>query len=181
MELIKRIKHQLHDRMIEKRLSNKIQRKSIDFEMVKEVGIIFNGTELKDRQEVEAFKEKWQKLGKSIYLLCVFDSKEPQPNLTVDHFTKAQVNWLGKIQSEKVDSFIQEEFDLMISCSQEQVLNDIAAMSKSKLRVGPITEKDYCYDLMISRDQNKGAKQYLEQIERFLTKLKQGKHAKKTI
>ncbi len=181
MELIKKIKHQLHDRMIEKRMSKAVQRSSIDFENVKNVGIIFNGTELSDRQQVEAFKIKWEKLGKSIRLLCFYDSKEAQPNLAVDHFTKLEINWLGKLQSEKAEAFINRQFDLLIGCSDEQVLNDIAAMSKSKLRVGPITEKEYCYDMMISRDQNKNTKYYLEQVEQFLNKLKQGKHASKNV
>jgi len=181
MELIKKIKHQLHDRMIEKRMSTSIQRSSIDFDRVKNVGIIFNGTELKDREQIEAFKNNWEKKGKSVRLLCYLDSKEQEPNLTIDQFTKSSLNWLGKIQSEKVDSFINQTFDLLISGGNEQVLNDIAAMSKSKLRVGPIIEKEYCYDLMISKDPKKSTAKYLEQVEQFLNKLKQGKHANKNV
>ncbi len=181
MELIKKIKHRLHDRMIEKRISNSTIRSSIDFQKIQAVGILFNGTSLENRDQLASFKALWEKSGKSVRLLCYLDTKEPQPNMTIDHFTKLEVNWLGKIQSEKVESFIQQSFDLMISCSDEQVLNDIAAMSKSKLRVGPITEKEYCYDLMISKDSTTSPKKYLEQIEQFLTKLKQGKDANKTV
>ncbi len=172
MELIKRIRHQLHDRMIERKLNDRIQRHSIAFEDAVSIGVLFNGTGLAERDQVKKFIKHLEKQGKTVATLCFIDTKEELPNFSWPYFTKKDLNWLGKNNSEAVQKFIDNSFDVLISCGDEQVLNDVSAQSKSKLRIGPIIEKEYCYDLMIAQTKQNSTFDYLKEVERFLNKLK---------
>jgi len=181
MKFIQKIRYQLHDRMIEKKLNPQLLRHSIDYEKVSWVGILFNGTTLESRDQVQAFAKQLKAKGKKVDLFCFIDSKEEQPDFGLAHFTKKDLNWLGKNQAIQAQEFCEKQFDLLIGCEDELPLNDLAAQSKSKLRVGPITEKEYCYDLMVARKPTVTLATYLNQIEQLLNKLKQGKNAKKSI
>ena len=181
MKFIQKIRYQLHDRMIEKRLNAKIRRQSIDYEKVATIGLLFNGSTLENRDQVLAFAKQLKGKGKKVELYCFIDSKEPQPDFGIAHFTRKDLNWVGKNQALSAAEFCEKQFDLLIGCSDEMVLNDLAAQSKSKLRVGPITEKDYCYDLMIARKPSVTLSNYLKSIEKLLNKLKQNANAKTSI
>jgi len=171
MEFIKKIQHKLHDRMIRRQMAeSKIVRNSVAFAEAAYIGILFNATELKDRQATLSYSEKLKQQGKKVKLLAYLNEKENQPNFTFDHFCNQDMNWFGKINAAVVDEFVPAKFDFLFCLNEDQPLVDIAARSAASLRVGPATEETFPFDLMIEKGKLNQEK-FIEQIEFFIKKI----------
>lgn len=171
MEFIKKIQHRLHDRMIKKQVAeSKATRNSVAFAEAIHFAILFNATELNERQTVLKYAETLRKQKKQVKLLGFLNEKEKQENFTFDHFCNQELSWIGKNKSELVEAFIQGSFDLLFCMHEDQPLVDIAARSKASLRVGPAIADHDPFDLMIEKE-NLSLSKFIEQMEFFAKKI----------
>ncbi len=138
----------------------------------KTVGILFDATELLRRDIVLEYAEKLRKQNKRIKLLGFFDDATDSENYPFDFYNRKQVDWAFRPKGEQVQSFIKQDFDLLMNIDSQSLIHTeyIAALSNAKLRVGPCTEHTYCYDLMIDLSPRAGLKQFIEQAETLLGK-----------
>lgn len=171
MEFIKKIQDKLHDRMIKRQIAeSKNIRSSIAFANARQIGILFNATELAARKTVLSYIEKLKKQDKQVKLLGYLNEKEVQPDFTFAHFCNQDLNWFGKNKSSAVEDFVQAKMDLLFCLHDDQALVDIAARSNASLRVGPATEEIYPFEIMIEKGTMKLDK-FIEQIEFFVSKV----------
>ena len=175
MNIISKLKTQTHNYFLQKELNQAgISRKSIDFDSAKKIGILFNATELSDRETVLRFAKKLKNQGKKVKLLGFLNSQPKNENFVFENFNKSDLDWAMRPKNERVDEFTKQPFDILINLSNEShpSLDYIAAFSHAKFRVGPFTEKIFCYELMIEATGNKDLKAFLDQVSFFLLKTK---------
>ncbi len=179
MNILGKIRRQTHDYFLEKELTeHSVQHQSVNFESAKKIGILFEATSLDDRKVVLNFTKKLKEQGKKVKLLAFLKAQPKNENFVFEHFNKKDLDWKWRPKNDKVDYFIKQSFDILInlSTSKHPALDYIAAFSHAKFRVGPFTEKTYCYELMLENGEKKDLKSFLEQITFFLTKMKTTTH-----
>ena len=159
-----------------------LKRRAVTYESAQTVGILFDATELSQRDAVLQFSKKLKEKNKRVKLLGFFNNKQDVNNYSFKAFNKNEVDWLMRPKSEAVEYFNRNTFDLLIGIYQGDnlPLEYIAALSKAHLRVGPYTDNTYCYDLMI--DTNKrDLEDFIKQLEFYLSRMNSSKHEAATI
>lgn len=138
------------------------------------IGILFDGTEPAEREMVLEFAEQLKTKGKKVKLLAFFNNKLKSENFTFDHFNRQQVDFALRPKSHESKDFLEQPFDLLLNLSRKSILplDYLAAHSKARFRVGPFTEKTFCYDLMIELAPQKGLKAFIQQVEFYMKSMR---------
>jgi hypothetical protein len=120
------------------------------------IGILYKVGEEKDQIEFSNFVNDLKTEKKEVKALGILKYKDiPHycyPKLSYDYLTTRNINWLRKPTGEKVNDFINKEFDILINFDTtiDLSLNYIAGLSKAKCKVGLFHENNKAiYDLMI--------------------------------
>lgn len=140
------------------------------------VGIIY---EVKDESQfghIHYFVDYLHDQGKHVKALGYVESKEIMGFLkhtnVYSYFQKAGLNWYFKPNSPDADSFIQQEFDILIDLSEEDKLpmQFAVATSNAKFKVGKYQEdKQDLYDMMLLVEEGKTLKYLIGQMKHYLT------------
>lgn len=138
------------------------------------IGILFDGTDPAEREMVLEFAEQLKNKGKKVKLLAFFNNKLKSDNFTFDHFNRQQVDFALRPKSQESKDFLGQAFDLLLNLSRKSILplDYIAALSKARFRVGPFTEKIFCYDLMIELPEKAGLKSFMQQVEFYMKNMR---------
>jgi hypothetical protein len=129
------------------------------------VGIILNMNEFSD---FDAFRNYFKELGvspaKTKIIAFVEDAKDAN-QLWDTYFNPKDFGWKGKINNIELQSFINTQFDVLISYyNQESIeLKIITAATNANFKVGLSQKDKRLYDLMIDVD--------TKQIELFISEL----------
>ncbi|HNW89535.1 MAG TPA: hypothetical protein PKN48_07710 [Bacteroidales bacterium] len=123
----------------------------------KSIGIIYNVGEEKDYLVITRFAGQLQNDKKEVRTLGWINLKDPPhycyPRLMFDYITKRNINWFYKPSGEKINDFIEKDFDILLNTdtTNNPSLTYVTALSKAKLKVGLFSEKNKeFFDLMIS-------------------------------
>jgi len=142
--------------------------KSCNLEDAQSIGILFNATHSVSFEIVKNFVKELSERSKKIHVLGFVDSKQ-----LIDHylyrkgfefFTRNQLNWYQKPESDAVKDFINQEFDLLINLNLEDSypIKYILCLSKAHFKVGRFTDVHPYHDLMIDIEQEKEAMQDIQ-------------------
>ncbi len=183
MKAIKNWQIQIREYFLQKLIQKiDLKRRSVTYESAQTIGILFDATELNQREVVMQFSKKLKEKKKKVKLLGFFNNKQEVNNYPFKAFNKNQVDWLLRPKDEVVEYFIKNTFDVLIGIygGENLPLEYIAALSRAHLRVGPYTDNTYCYDLMF--DTNKwDSEDFIKQVEIYLNKMNRSKHEAATI
>lgn len=146
---------------------------SMDLKSAKSVGLLLDATELAGREVVLKFSEELKKQGKEVKLLAYFGGNPKVANFAFTHFTKKDLDWALRPKSQDIQKFINQPFDILINLTPHGSLplEYIAAFSKAKFRVGPSTDKTYCYELMVDTAAKKDLQSFIQQVTFFINKM----------
>lgn len=164
----------LHGYYIEKELQNhKATHYSMDLNAAKSVGLLLDATELVGREVVLKFAESLKKQGKEVKLIAYFGGDAKVADFVFPHFTKKDLDFALRPKTADVKKFIQKPFDILINLTPHGSLplEYIAAFSQAKFRVGPSTDKTYCYELMIDTAAKKDLQSFIQQVTFFINKM----------
>jgi hypothetical protein len=158
---------------------NKNGHETVSFDAAKKIGLLYDATEPKNFEIVKEYVKNVRSRQKEVLALGYVDKKELPQNqfaqLGLDFFTRKDLNWQHFPQSLEVSNFIREPFDIVLNLSDNSVfpLRYIAAVSKAKFRVGRFDESSVpCYDMMIEATPDIELKQFINQAEELLVKIK---------
>ncbi len=149
-------------------------RTSVNFADARTVGLLFDGTDLAQRERVIKFGKELEKQGKKVRLLGLMRTKEDTSNIAFPTFNLKDLDLaLLPSKSSEAQDFMQREFDVLLNLTLTETipLEYIAALSKAKFRVGPVTDKTVCYELMIDVSKNKTLDAFIKQAMLFLGKM----------
>lgn len=174
MGLIKDIRTKLHNYFLTKELKTfKQMHESVDFVKAKTIGLLFDGTELSDRETIVKYAQQLKKQGKNTKLLAFIDGDQQNGDFVFPHFTYKNLDWALRPNTQAATDFQKQSFDILINLSPKNSLplEYISAFSKAKFRVGPLTDKTFCYELMIDTAKNDDLKGFIQQLSFFLNKI----------
>lgn len=174
MQLIKQIRIRLHDALLKKISSSfQVARRSVSLQKAEFIGILFDGTEPEERETVLNFAKQLKEQDKRVKLLAFFDNNLKSQHFAFHHFNRRHLSFALRPQSQDAIEFAEQPFDLLLNLSSKSILplDFIAAHSKAKFRVGPYTDKLFCYDLMIEPSGKKDLNAFLEEVIFYLTKM----------
>ena len=183
MKAIKNWQTQVREHFLQKMIKKiDLKRRSVTYESAQTIGILFEATELNQREVVLRFSKKLKEKNKKVKLLGFFNNKLEVSNYSFKAFNKNEIDWLMRPKGEAVENFNKNTFDVLISIydGENLPLEYIAALSQAHLRVGPYTDNTYCYDLMF--DTNKwDPEDFINEVEIYLNKMNRSKHEAVTI
>ena len=157
----------------------RFDRNSIDFDQTKSIGILFDATENNSREEVMKYAELLSKNGKQVKLLGFINSKLNEASFPFKFFTKHNLSWSMIPKGKEIDQFIKKDFDVLINLylpNQKLGLENlpieyISTFSKAHLRVGPFSENNDCYDLIIDTPKETDLQHLIKQVDFFLNRI----------
>jgi len=175
MGFIHDLKVKYHNYKFTKATKNlRVKRSSVDFDRAETVGLLFDATELNNREIVLKFAKSLEKKGKKVRLLGFVNIKEETDNLAFPNFNQKELD-LALLPEKSADAqdFMKRDFDVLINISLDETapLEYIAALSNAKFRVGPFTERTVCYELMIDVTKKKSLDAFIHQAQFFLEKM----------
>lgn len=170
---LKRFKEKSNQKYINKVLSDR--NTSVNGDKIKSVAIILNHDEFHD---FEVFKNYLKELNLNApkHKIIAFSADKNSEHSTWDtYFNPKDFGWRGKILNPDLETFINRNFDVLISYYKEDVLelNLIAAASKANFKVGISRRDERMYDLIIdvSPDEISTFKNELKKYLNILNKL----------
>jgi hypothetical protein len=184
MSLLHNIKNKVFKRSLQLQgRQNQTDRKFVGFEKSQSIGILFDATDLDSREIVFQYAEQLTNNNKRVKLLGFFNSKLDDPNFTFRYFNRKNLDWAGRPYGENVQDFIQQPFDMMINLDTvpKPQAEYVSAQSKAHLRIGPVTEHTFCYELMIDISGSNNFHTFIEQMESILAKTNSRQHEKTEI
>lgn len=175
MSFIHDLKVKYHNYTFSKATKNlRAKRASVNFDKAETVGLLFDATELNNREIVLKFAKSLEKKGKKVRLLGFVNIKEETDNLAFPNFNQKNLNLaLLPTKSNDAQEFMKRDFDILINLSLDETepLEYIAALSNAKYRVGPYTERTVCYELMVDVTKGKKLNAFIDQAQFFLEKM----------
>lgn len=155
------------------------EREAVGFDAAKKIGILYDATDPSDFEIVKQYVKEVRGQSKEVMALGFVDKKELSSNqfaqLGLEFFSKKNLNWKMIPNNRAVVNFIDEKFDVVINLAKNEIfpLRYIAALSKARFRVGRFDKHfTYCYDLMIHSENNADLKQFIQEAENYLRKIK---------
>ena len=175
MNILDRIRNRLYKSVLRQRGSTRPPRAITNLNDAKTVGIIYDSSDPDHDITITKFAEMLRNKGKKFDIIAYIDDKKIDHKGDIALFNPKAVNWYGIPLDERVTTFCNKPFDLLISAvlGESKPLEYIAYLSKAKYRVGPFDEKKtYCYDLMIEMGTKTNLDYLLQQMVSFLDKIK---------
>jgi len=150
-------------------------RRTHTLETARTVGLLFEASSDKIRQEVSDYARLLEKKGKKVQLLGFFNTPQP-PATTPDFpfFFKKETTWTGEPRSQKATAFSTEKLDLLLTLNPGSLspLTWLAAQSQAAMKIGYATEQPNDLDLQLETPPEKGIRHFTEQLERYLEKIR---------
>ena len=139
------------------------------------IGILFSLTDEQDYHYINSIVNQLIASGKEVKTIGFLPQKQI-PNyyiakLKMDIITPKDVNWLGISKKPFVESFIQEEFDLLIDLNAGDclALDYISGLSHANFKTGRYSEKMIqVFDFMIKRSEGMESKRFSETVIGYL-------------
>ena len=148
--------------------------KMITFESAQTIGLLFDANTLQDRNLVLKYAKSLTKAGKKVILLGYMENTHENENYTFAYYNLKNIDWAKRPKGEVVDTFINENVDILISIHLQSNSHTeyIAALSKAAFKVGPIATFEKTFDLMLDTSNLSSLSEFIEQIENVLKKTK---------
>lgn len=144
----------------------------VDNRKIQSVGIILNINEFKDFEAFRAYlKELGIKPNKTKIINFINDEKEVDFHWET-YISPKDFGWKGKINNVELQTFIETEFDALISFFKDNVLelNSIVAQSKANFKIGLSNTDQRLYDLIIDVKPSQFGI-FKEELKKYLTVL----------
>lgn len=162
----------MHLYLLKKELhEHKIDRKVVNLEEAKDIGILFDATNTDNSKVINTFADALREQKKRPHLLGFYNFPKGAINFNFPYFNKKDLNWYSKPGGDVVNNFIERKFDILINAYMDEILplEYISALSHANYRVGHYDKKKtYCYDLMIDMRGNDDLKSLMQQIKHYL-------------
>ncbi|MEL6865692.1 MAG: hypothetical protein AAFP19_14795 [Bacteroidota bacterium] len=182
MSFLNEAYQRIHEYYVEKKLRKEaIKRQPNDFAKSQSIGILFDASMPESLDIIRKYVQRLEKKGKKVNLLAFFDDKDRHEHFPYKHFTRKEIDWRLCPKGSAVEHFINQPFDVLINlCYQPSPpLEYITALAKAHMRVGPYTERTYCYDLMIELANQRDLHHFIQQIDFFLNRMNSSQHEQK--
>ncbi len=147
------------------------ERHSVKFEEAREIGLLFDATDVNQNSVITDFAAQLKALGKKVVMLAYFDSPKPALHFDFQYFNRKNLNWHLQPETQEVKTFLERRFDILINVFSGEVLplEYIAMLSQACFRIGIYQPgKTQLNDLMVDVKGHTDLSHQLEQIRHYL-------------
>jgi len=168
MSLFTQYRERLHFKKITKEQAKRKASQVAWNKKMDRIGVLLPTENIEDAV-VSKFLKRLKKIAKEVQLLGFANVKELKKPLSIDAFTKKEVDWIWRPKGETVAAFRQQSFDVLINLCQHNCypLEYIAAACEAKYKIGALTKYPNNYDLMLETD---NLENHIRQVAFFLAK-----------
>jgi hypothetical protein len=156
MDIFENTKRFIRERAIRSHLkAKKREMASCNIEQAKTIGILFNATHSVAFDIVKDLVKDMGKYKANVLALGYVDSKQLIDHYLYrkgfDFFTRAQLNWFGKPNTDNVSDFIKKPFDILLDLSLDNPfpVKYVLACSAAKFKAGRYSTDQEHLDFMI--------------------------------
>jgi len=174
MKFIERIRLFFYHYFLQKKQKKHQRRhKARNLDAARQVGILFDATELDTQKVIQKYVKELQDKGKVVRSLGFINDRKKHENLSFKHFSRRSLDWAYRPKSVEVARFMDYDFDILLVLSYRSNLQFeyISTLSKAQMRVGPYTENTDSYDLMLDASSQNDLRPFIDQVELFLKKM----------
>jgi hypothetical protein len=167
-------KYSLFIKALEARLKTTTVRKKPVHELeVKKIGILFDATLMDDKKEVLEFEKILQRTGAKTILIGYLDHDADTGGVSFRHFTNKDRSFSFIPSNNDVERFLSTDYDIIINADLSHCisLHYLAAVSDAWLKVGPHSELDKFYHLVLDTKDTLTIKQYISELISILNKV----------
>ena len=153
---------------------NEVERKNIDFKKAKTIGIIFSSEGIEKHQAIKSLIKSLKEDGKEVTVLSFLGKGRQNHEFLFDIVSSNDVSFWGSIHNEQVHAFTREPFDFLfhLDTVENEILENILAMSRAKCRVGIFKEgKGPYYELMINPKNPDSVEELIKDIYHYTQKI----------
>lgn len=172
MSLIKNIRTAFYKRALQRQLKAKADpdRPAVSFQSAVRIGLLFDATDLDERETTLAYAKSLKQRGKKVKMLGFFDNKLDNPNFTFPHFNQKDIDWAERPGGKAVEEFLQQKMDIFIHLATKTTsyTEYIAALANAPMRVGPCTDQTFCYEVMIDLAGPQTLEAFIKEAEKIL-------------
>ena len=160
----------------------KRQKALYDFASAKYIGVLCSPKNEAVTAQLKKFLSYISQKGIKYSVFGYFDGKIIPENFLyikgIDFITQQDLNFLFIPRGEIVDKFINEPFDMLINCNIDRYfpIEYMSQLSLAKCKVGIMQKgSENCYDVMIDVTKKKTLEYFLENLELYLSNLRNPK------
>jgi hypothetical protein len=179
MKFIDKIKNRLAKYFL-KRYSHSRKRQSsfFNFNDAKTFGILMEAKTIEDVELMKKYVAYLRDMRKKVKVLGFFSVKDtPQitySRLEFEFFGIKDINWFKKPRPSCYAGFANQEFDILIDLNVNETipLKYVSSASKARCKIGRYdAADDKAYDLMIALDPPASVKNFLKEVDSYLSKI----------
>jgi len=169
--ILKGFKKKSNKKYLNKLLSDR--QVNVTNSIVESLGVILNVDEFEDFETFKKLAASMQIRENNVKFVAFSESKNNDLNSWDDCFGVKDFGWGGSVNNAELKSFLNKNFDLLISYYKNDVLELklMSALSKSKFKIGVLETDERINDLIIQTDINE-FEVFKKEILRYLTILK---------
>jgi len=166
--------------MLLRRKSVKLKRQKIlfDFTSAKYIGVLCSPQDEISTVHIKNFLQYLSQKGVKYSVFGCFDKNMIPANFLywkgIDFITHHDLNLFYIPKNPIVDKFINEPFDMLISCNISNFfpMEYISQLSIAKCKVGVMHDDESCYDLMIDIKKDQTMAYFLKNLQVYLSNLR---------
>ncbi|MEP7266230.1 MAG: hypothetical protein ABI844_01295 [Saprospiraceae bacterium] len=139
-----------------------------------QVGILFEATDIVQKDIViNDLAQLFEKKGAKVVLLGFFNHEADTSGIHFKHFNLKDINRYFIPQNTDINKFLETKFDMIINAdiSQSLPIHYLACKSQSITKVGPHSEFDDFYHLILDTKDTFTIKQYISELIDILNKV----------
>lgn len=173
----------LKDLAFEKHLKKEVlqyqrEHRPFNVDAVATVGILYYFTDEETDKLINGFVNELREDNRKVTVIGYFGNKYiphySNQKLTWFILNSKSVNWFNKPRAPFVYSFCEQEFDLMIDLTMEDIkpLMYVGALSRAHFKAGRYTERNAMYyDLMIHTEQVETLPEFIQHVRHYISKV----------
>ena len=137
------------------------------------IGIIFDATNLDQREKVMQFSQDLKKKDFRVKLIGYFDHQIDSLSIPFKYFTIKDLNFSYIPNDSIAQEFMDKPFEVLINLAYDLILpiDYICTVSKAKFKVGPPNFKNADYDLIVESNGSLDMEQFIKDIRSTLGKI----------
>ncbi|MCU0327474.1 MAG: hypothetical protein MUE53_00625 [Chitinophagales bacterium] len=142
-----------------------------NFQKIQSIGILFDASNYNNIVEVTKFRERFIQQNKKIEIFGYVDTKDEK---TEDFLiSNKNLNWFDFPDKKSLQVFLNKDFDVLygLFLDEDSPLSTVVALSKAKLKIGPLFSNTNYFDISLNTSRNKSFMTLLESINDFLNKI----------
>src|SRR5690606_808816 len=168
--IFKAFKEKSNQKYINKLLNSRTS--AVQPKKIQSVGVILNLNEFADLDAFRGFFKELEILPPKTKIITFVEDNKITGKLWDTYFSPKDFGWNGAIKNIEIQSFVDTEFDALISFYRDAVLelNLITALSKANFKIGISNADPRLYDLMLDVS-TADFKVFKTELKKYLTVL----------